>query len=76
MRLYKLAAEQGDATGQRLLGYMYDKGLGGLKEGDREAVRLYKLAAEQGDATGQSNLGYMYDKGLGGLPRDSVKAAE
>ena len=56
VRLYKLAAGQGDAYAQNNLGFMYENGRGGLTQDDREAVRLYKLAADQGNADGQRNL--------------------
>ena len=47
-RLYKLAADQGDAVAQCNLGWMYENGKGVAKN-EQEACRLYKLAAEQGD---------------------------
>jgi uncharacterized membrane protein required for colicin V production len=56
VRLYKLAADQGEATGQANLGDMYRDGRGGLAKDDREAARLYKLAADQGDEYAQAAL--------------------
>ena len=55
-RLYKLAADQGNAGAQANLGVFYEDGRGGLPKDEREAARLYKLAADQGnaDATVQS----------------------
>ena len=50
MRLYRLAADQGDATGQCSLGVCYEHGKGGLAKDEKEAVRLFRLAADQGDA--------------------------
>ncbi|MEO1610408.1 MAG: caspase family protein [Pseudomonadota bacterium] len=67
-------AERGEAAAQAQLGSMYEKGLGGFKKDQREAVRLYKLAAEQGNAQAQANLGLMYDDGLGGLQEDDREA--
>ena len=72
MRWYRLAAEQGVATAQYNLGFMYDNGRGVLKD-DAEAVRWYRLAAEQGYAAAQFNLGVMYAAGVGVL-KDSVLA--
>ena len=72
MRWYRLAAGQGLATAQFLLGYMYSEGKG-VPEEDTEAVRWYRLAAEQGNAGAQHNLGYMYARGEG-LPNDEVQA--
>ena len=44
--LYKLAADQGNASAQVSLGAFYETGRGGLPKDDREAASLYKLAAE------------------------------
>ena len=55
-RLYKLAADQGDAGGQVNLGFFYETGRGGLSKDNREAVRLYKLAADQGNEYAQAAL--------------------
>jgi TPR repeat protein len=49
-RLYKLAADQGNALGQLNLGLFYESGRGGLEKDEREAARLYRLAADQGNA--------------------------
>ena len=63
-RWYKKAAEQGDATGQRYLGLMYERGDGGLAKDEVEAVRWYRKAAEQGGTPwAQANLGLMYELG-------------
>ena len=51
-RLYKLAADQGNASGQVKLGRFYEEGRGGLPQNKPEAARLYKLAADQGDTDG------------------------
>lgn len=74
-RLYKLAADQGDARAQVGLGFFYAMGRGGLPKDDREAARLFKVAADQGDAGGQDNLGICYLTGRGGLPKDEREAA-
>jgi TPR repeat protein len=55
-RLYKLAADQGNAYGQVNLGRFYEYGKGGLPKDDTQAARLYKLAADQGNAYAQSRL--------------------
>jgi TPR repeat protein len=55
VRLFKLAADQGNASGQYSLGFMYLNGRGVAKD-DQEAVRLYKLAADQGNADAQAAL--------------------
>ena len=65
-------ADQGHATAQTSLGFMYGNGRGVLQD-DAEAVRWYRLAAEQGDAVAQTNLGVMYSTGQG-VPEDVVLA--
>ena len=57
-------AEQGHATAQTELGFMYGNGRG-VAQDNAEAVRWYRLAAEQGDAVAQTNLGVMYSTGQG-----------
>jgi TPR repeat protein len=69
---YRLAAEQGSAEAQWLLGASYDSG-DGVPEDDAEAVRWYRLAAEQGDARGQWSLGTMFLVGTG-VPKDDAEA--
>jgi hypothetical protein len=39
LRLFKLAAEQGDPLGNNNLGFFYESGRGGLAKDDREAAR-------------------------------------
>ena len=63
-RLYHLAAVQGHARAQMILGNLFRDGQG-VAQDSAEAVRLYKLAAAQGDAEGQANLGYMFFQGSG-----------
>ena len=74
VRLYRLAADQGDALGRSNLGYMYLAGRGGLAPDAAEAERLFQLASDQGYAMAQVNLGRMYAHGLGGLARDDAEA--
>ena len=58
VRLYRLAADRGDAFAQNNLGWMYARGRG-VPRDDEEAIRLYRLAAGQGNATAQRNLDRM-----------------
>ena len=62
MRLYRLAADQGNAIAQNNLGVMYRDGRGVPQNGS-EAVRVFRLAADQGLAEAQFSLGVMYDDG-------------
>ena len=63
-KYFQLAAEQGDALAQLLLGLMYDDGKGIIQD-YTEAVKWYRLSAELGNASAQSNLGLMYAEGQG-----------
>ena len=73
IKLWRTLAEQGDATAQYNLGFMYDEGEG-VPEDDKQAVKWYRLAAEQGHhAKAQYNLGVMYANGHG-VPEDIVLA--
>jgi uncharacterized protein len=63
-RLYRLAADQGWADSQFILGVMFEYGEGVVQD-DAEAVRLYRLSAAQGHAYAQSNLGTMFMNGRG-----------
>jgi hypothetical protein len=68
VKLFKLAAKQGNSEAQFGLGVMYHKG-GGVPQDYTESVKWYRLAAEQGYSRGQNNLGVMYDEGKG-VPQD------
>ena len=59
-------AEQGDATPQFQLGWMYEEGHG-VTQDYKTAIKWYKLAAEQGYAYSQTALGHMYENGHGVL---------
>ena len=71
-RLFRLAADQGDAESQNKLGLMYERGHG-VGQDYAEACRLYRLAADQGHARAQCNLGLMYERGHG-VGQDYVEA--
>jgi TPR repeat protein len=68
------AAEQGDASAQRNLGYMYSKGRG-APQSDTKAVEWYRLAAEQGYPNAQASLGYMHINGRG-VPQSDTEAVK
>lgn len=65
-------AEQGDASAQATLAFMYAKGIGTDKN-EIEAVKWYQKAAEQGHLNSQFNLGVIYAKGRG-IEQDYGKA--
>jgi TPR repeat protein len=72
MRWYRLAADQGNATAQNNIGWLYDNGWG-LKQDYIEAMRWYRLAADQGNASAQNNIGWLYRNGCG-VKQDYVEA--
>lgn len=57
-------AEQGNASAQYNLAWMYEQGEG-VDQSDKEAFMWYKLAAEQGLLCAQSHLANMYYHGKG-----------
>ncbi|EGB07814.1 hypothetical protein AURANDRAFT_27542, partial [Aureococcus anophagefferens] len=59
-RLYRAAADRGDAAAQNRLGALLHS-----EEKFEEAVRYYALAANQGYAAGELNLGSCYGNGQG-----------
>lgn len=64
-------AEQGNASAQSNLGFMYDNG-NGVRQNYETAVKWYTLAADQGNAAAQSNLGGLYDSGKGVAENDKT----
>jgi TPR repeat protein len=72
VRMWRLEADQGHATAQSNLGFMYANGQG-VKQDHGEAVRWYRKSADQGIAEAQANLGFMYANGQG-LKQDHGEA--
>lgn len=71
-RLFRQSAEQGNASAQLNVGYLYDKGLG-VPQDHKKAFKWYRMAAEQGISEAQYRVGYLYDMGWG-VPQDYKKA--
>jgi len=65
-------AEQGDASAQATLAFMYAKGIG-TEKNEEQAVKWYEKAAAQGHLNSQFNLGVIYAKGRG-VEQDYTKA--
>jgi TPR repeat protein len=63
-RLYRQAAELGNASAQVALGQLTRLGMG-VPKNEEEAVRLYRRAAERGHAGGQTQLGLAFQLGEG-----------
>ena len=73
-RIFIPLAEQGVASAQSYLGFMFETGRG-VPQNYTEAAMWYRRAAEQGDSLAQYSLGLLYDKGFG-VPRDIVEAGK
>ena len=72
LKIWRPAAEQGDAVSQFRVGQIYEMGLGGSP--DYQAAALwYKKAADQGNRSAAFNLAVLYEKGLG-VNRDNAAA--
>lgn len=71
---YQKAANQGYASAQYNLGFMYAMGYG-QKQDYAKALEWYQKAANQGYTLAQNDLGYMYENGHG-VTRDCAKAVE
>jgi len=72
-RLFRQAADQGDALGQHALGDSYMQGKGVTSDQTR-AAKLFKQAADQGLARAQSSFGQYCTLGLG-VVHDIAEAA-
>lgn len=64
LKWYRLAASDGDARAQYILGYKHYHGWG-VEQDYQEAIRWLGMAADQGYATAQHFLGNMYYNGIG-----------
>ena len=73
MRLYRLAAEQGDAPAQDMLSWMLLEC--GVPADRAEALRWAQEAAEAGIATSMTRLGMIHHDALG-VERDAAAAAQ
>lgn len=71
---FKLAAEQGHAEAQFMLGACYVNGLG-IPKDINKALEYYQLAASQDHVTAQYHLGILYEDGQSIL-KDLKKAVE
>jgi TPR repeat protein len=67
-QLARPAAEQGDATAQYYLGWLYLSGFGTPRDTALAAL-WFRRAAEQGNRNAQNDLAFMYARG-DGVPQD------
>jgi serine/threonine protein kinase len=73
-KLYRMAAQRGNATAQHNLGTCYYHGEG-VAQDEAEAAKWFRSAAESGIADAQHNLGLCYSNGQG-VPQDDAQAAK
>ena len=73
-KLWRIAAEQGDAKSQCELGSCYHEGRG-MEKNYEEAYKWYWKAAEQGDVPAQRSLGVCYKHG-NGVEKDEIEACK
>ena len=73
VKWYTLAAEQGIALAQNVLGEIYFKGQRGIPQNYSAAFAWHKRAADNGVVDSWAHLGYIYLKGLGAI-QDYVTA--
>jgi len=74
LSLWRPLAENGNASAQNNLGYMFQRGEG-VSPNSAEAVRWWLLAASNGLADAQNNLGVSYASGFG-VTEDPVEAVK
>jgi len=74
IELYRISAEQGDASAQFKMALMYDRGKG-MPQDYSKAVKWLRKSAEQDFVKAQYNLGCMYDSGLG-VSQDHAEATK
>ncbi len=72
VRVFRIAAEQGDATAQEQLGHIYARG-NGIPQNYSEALKWYRKAGEQGNTRAQTELARLYARGQG-VQKDPVVA--
>mmetsp|Transcript_40136 Transcript_40136/g.99184 ORF Transcript_40136/g.99184 Transcript_40136/m.99184 type:complete len:100 (+) Transcript_40136:133-432(+) len=63
-RLFRLAANQGHASAQYMIGNAYYEGEGEVQN-HREAARYFQLGADQGHALAQYLIAQCYNRGEG-----------
>lgn len=75
VKLYRIAAEQGNADGQFGLALCYGAGALWTGSNPAEAAKWAAKAAQQGHAEAQIKLGEFYSRGYG-VPKDPAEAAK
>jgi len=64
MSWYRKAADQGNASAQNNIAWLYEGGKG-VAQDSAQAMSWYRKAADQGFAPAQYNIGWLYENGKG-----------
>lgn len=72
---YEKAAKKGHAGAMNDIGFLYEKGYGGLTQNYSKAAEWYQKAAEKEEVNAMNNLGLLYKNGTG-VNQDFAKAME
>jgi len=73
--LYTKLAEEGNASAQTSLAFMYQQEQGCQKD-EAKSLELYTKAAEAFEPYALYNLAILYENGIGGVAHDQFKAHE
>ena len=71
MRLYREAADTGNATAMNNIGHFCQSG-SGVSSDYGEALRWYRLAADRGNPAAMDNIGWLFQYGLRDILREEV----
>jgi TPR repeat protein len=70
------AVDAGDVEAICNLGWMRERGFGGLTKDENEAAKLYQQAADLGHTRGMYNTAWMFEFGCGGKKKDLSRALD
>lgn len=73
MRLFRIAADSGNARAMANVGWIYETGVGLSGPSYSAAIQWYDKAVRYGDKVANWNIGRLYEIGCG-VPRDIEKA--
>ena len=76
LKLYRIAADQGNIEAFNKLGDIYKDGLGGITKDYAEAVKWFSKAARLRNAHAQLKLGDIYKEGRYGVPQNYKEAVK
>lgn len=74
LKLYEVAAEQGNIEAFNKLGEIYKDGRGGVSQDYEEAIKWYSKSARLHNVEAQQKLGDIYKEGRHGVPQNYKEA--